>query len=899
MEQPRFLASAAARFHSGLAAARAAVAPHRSAVLALALFLTVGLAVLDDYGVSLDEAYQHWLGTANLAHIRGESDVLPSNHNKFYGVAFEAPLVLAERAFRIEDTVEDRRSIYISRHLLTHLFFLTGGLFAYLLAVRLFGNRIVALLAMLLFLLHPRLYAHSFFNSKDIPFLVMFMVALFLTHRTFRRDGPGVFALLGVGVGILLNLRIMGIILPTAILALQALAVVSRRGRGEKKRVLVSTGTFTLAMALTTYVLLPYLWPNPVGRSIEYWATLSSHPSISTQVFKGVVYRSTDFPADYVPVWFSITSPPFALLLGLIGIAFILAKSLKLRNAALRSANLRLGLLLIGSLAMPVAAVMLFDVNTTNGWRHLYFLWAPFSLLGIFGLRWMLVTFGQSRLRKQAYVGVFAGFAAVVLSMGLVHPNQQVFFNFSVDRVTPELLKTQYEMDYWRHTFRQALESFADDAASSDDGEPAITGAARPWIRENVSILTDDQRERIARSIGTDAFIAGTAFWANPERKMRYVQVYSNTVMTLSTRPDLRGVYERFASQDPGILSVFDVHYAKDMVVYVKERCAEIDASLDGRFVLDFFPHRNGDLRHKDDRSRGFNRIEFEFSEFGAAFDGKCVASIPAPYYSIALIRARQHAPGSENVLWEGGFRADSEYQDLYKRIENEEPSARSVFDVYTSEGSLVYVKDPCALSDVDGSFFLHVIPDQRNDLPQDRQGFGFANFGFSSFLMEGAIFDGRCIASVPLPEYEIASFRTGQTAEDGTALWSASFPFDPERLQAVYFEAASADPIARSMFDVHLTDGALTYVKEPCEPMDVDARFFLHIVPERASDLPSERQEAGFDNLDFDFSLRGAIFEGRCAARVPLPGYPMRSARTGQYSGGGEVWGVEFTVAE
>ena len=890
--------SAAGGLRSGLAAARTAIAPHWGAVLALALVLTAGLAVLDDYGVSLDEHRQRWLATENLAHVRGESPPLSYPYN-FYGVAFEAPLLLTERAFGIEDRVEDRRSIYISRHLLTHLFFLVGGLFAYLLAVRLFGNRTVALAAMLLFLLHPRLYAHSFFNSKDIPFLAMFMIALFLTHRAFRRDGPAAFALLGVGVGILLNLRIMGVILPMAILALQALAVVSRHGRGEKKRVLISTGGGALAAALTSYVLMPYFWPDPIARAIEHWAKSSSNHSISTQVFRGADYLSTDFPAAYFPVWFSITTPSFALLLGLIGTAFILGAAAKPLNAALPSATLRFGLLLIGLFAMPVAAVALFDVGLTNGWRHVYFLWAPFSLLGIFGLRWMLSMLGRARLAKIAYIGVFTGFVAVVVSMGLIHPNQQDFFNFSVDRVTPELLKTQYTMDYWRHTIRQALESFADDASSSDDGEPAITGAAKTWIRDNVSILTDDQRERIAQSIGTDAFVEGTAYWTDPELETRYVQIYNNTVMRLRTRPDLRGVYERVASKDPGIRSVFDVHYAKDMAAFVKEPCAEGDESLRGHFALDFFPHRNEDLRYAGDRSRGFERLEFEFPEIGAAFDGKCVASVPAPYYSVALIRARQRAPWSESILWEGKFRADSEYQDLYERIENEEPAARSIYNVYALDGSLAYTKEPCALPDVDRPFFLHVIPNNVSDLPEDRRGFGFENFGFSSFLMEGAIFDEKCIASIPLPEYEIAGVRTGQTEEDGTVSWSASFPFDPERLRAVYMEAKMSEPIAMSVFDVHLADGDLAYVKEPCETSDVDARFFLHIVPERASDLPTERQEAGFDNLDFAFSLRGAIFDGRCAARVPLPGYPMRSARTGQYSGAGEVWSVEFTVAE
>ena len=122
---------------------------------------------------------------------------------------------------------------------------------------------------MLLFLLHPRLYGHSFFNSKDIPFLVMFVVALFLAHRAFRRDKVSAFALLGVGVGVLVNLRIMGVVLLAAVPAMRALDFAFAQGWAERKRVLLTTSVFALAGALTVYALLPYLWGDPIARAVR------------------------------------------------------------------------------------------------------------------------------------------------------------------------------------------------------------------------------------------------------------------------------------------------------------------------------------------------------------------------------------------------------------------------------------------------------------------------------------------------------------------------------------------------------------------------------------------------------------------------------------------------------
>ena len=201
----------------------------RAHLIALALFAIVGLIVLDDYGIGTDEKAQREIGYAAFNYILGDADALIKGHfDRLYGVALEVPLVVIERLLGLEDP----RAIYLSRHLLTHLLFLAAGFFAWLLAYRLFGNRLVALLAMLLFLLHPRIYAHSFFNSKDPVFLSAFMVALYLAHRAFRRDGVWAFALCGAGAALLVNIRIMGFILLPAVLGMLALDGVFAMSRG-------------------------------------------------------------------------------------------------------------------------------------------------------------------------------------------------------------------------------------------------------------------------------------------------------------------------------------------------------------------------------------------------------------------------------------------------------------------------------------------------------------------------------------------------------------------------------------------------------------------------------------------------------------------------------------------
>ena len=99
---------------------------------------------------------------------------------------------------------------------------------------------------------------------------------------------------------------------------------------------------------------------------------------------------------------------------------------------------------------------------------------------------------------------------------------------------------------------------------------------------------------------------------------------------------------------------------------------------------------------------------------------------------------------------------------DAGPRREKAEPIIRSDFDVYLSKNTLTYFKKPCASADIEAMFFLHLSPVDVNDLPDHRQQHGFDNLGFD-FDERGRILDGRCAATLALPEYHIIRINTGQ----------------------------------------------------------------------------------------------------------------------------------------
>ncbi len=355
-----------------------------------------------------------------------------------------------------------------------------------------------------------------------------------------------------------------------------------------------------------------------------------------------------------------------------------------------------------------------------------------------------------------------------------------------------------------------------------------------------------------------------------------------------------RTAYREAVEGAPTARSAFDFYATSGALVYVKERCGQSDIAH--RFFLHIVPEQAADL--PDDRRRyGFDNLDFDFFLRGALFDGKCAARVPLPNYAVAAIRTGQRTQDG-GVLWSAWFSLNPEtYRTAYVEAVVGEPLARSAFNLYLQNSELVYAKERCEQDDIAHRFFLHIVPERAEDLSEARLEVGFENLDFDFFL-RGALFDGKCAARVPLPDYAVAAIRTGQKTPDGSALWAAQLRLNPEPYRTAYYEAVKGEPLARSVFDLYAIDGALIYAKERCGQSDITDRFFLHIVPERPDDLPEARRESGFENLDFEIFFRGALFDGKCAARVPLPDYPVASIRTGQFSPGGELWSVDVAFS-
>jgi len=114
--------------------------------------------------------------------------------------------------------------------------------------------------------------------------------------------------------------------------------------------------------------------------------------------------------------------------------------------------------------------------------------------------------------------------------------------------------------------------------------------------------------------------------------------------------------------------------------------------------------------------------------------------------------------------------------QNIYQAVLPREPWAHSHFNVYIHNRTLVYVREPCVLSDRKPGFFLNVHPFNNAALPLRRRSYNFDDLVFK-FPSCGIAFDNKCIVVVPLPAYDIRRIVSGQYTHEGV-LWEVDVPF-------------------------------------------------------------------------------------------------------------------------
>jgi hypothetical protein len=451
--------------------------------LALLLFMSaIALLSFKGYGLAWDEPMQRETGLVNYQYVFSDNQDLLTWKDRDYGPAFELPLIAIEKVLNPDNT----RTVFLTRHLATHLFFLMGAFFCFLLIDLLYKNKLLATIGFFMIVLQPRLYAHSFFNSKDIPFMAMFLVSFYLSALAFKKKTLLRFIALGIATGLLINLRIMGVLLPCCIVLFLLLDAIREQSYIHHLKL---TLVFLFVSAIVLYASWPFLWNDPFGNFVLAFENMSKFPWDGIVLFKGEFVKTMELGWDYVPVWFSITTPVVYLAAGLMGIGLLIYQVFRKPLPFLNNVKERNNLLYIFCFFVPVIAVIVLHSVLYDGWRQMYFIYPSFVLLAVYGLDFLF----KKKLKGVAIAFFVVSFSFSSFFMLKNFPVQQVYFNSFFAFSPPEYLRKHFEMDYWGASYKQSLEYILENDTSLSIN---ICFANEPGY-SNLNILRPDERTRL------------------------------------------------------------------------------------------------------------------------------------------------------------------------------------------------------------------------------------------------------------------------------------------------------------------------------------------------------------------------------------------------------------------
>ncbi len=447
--------------------------------------LAIGLFVYQDYGIGWDEPLQRQPGVYSYDYLTAGKQDLFTNPTDYHGAGFELPLVMLERWLHLSDM----RQVYQRRHIVTHLFFLIGVFSFYVLCFRLFRSRVLAALGFCMLLLAPRLYAHSFFNSKDIPFLTAFIIVATLCQYAFQKNKTLPFLALGIAAGYATGIRILGILWPAFIGAMLAVDFFSGYAAKERRwQPAAKACIFLIGYSAMLYSAWPYLWRDPLHHFADgFKAMLHYNAWGGAVVFRGKLIPGAEIPWTYFPVWFSISTPLVWLAMGILGIGWLCLDFFRRSLPFITNTPERNFVLAALCFFAPVLAVIVFHSVIYDDWRHLYFVYPAYILLGLYAVNKLL----QSRFKPAIIALCSVQLGITAYQMVKLHPFQQVYFNELADH-RPEALHNNYDLEYWGCGFKQALEYLL----AKYPGEIAVTGNADP-LPNNIMGLSPADRKRI------------------------------------------------------------------------------------------------------------------------------------------------------------------------------------------------------------------------------------------------------------------------------------------------------------------------------------------------------------------------------------------------------------------
>lgn len=449
-------------------------------------YFLLGSFLFRDYGVSIDETAQVNKARITLNYVFGRSDELLTYADRHYGAIFPSLLLLGNNFF------SDSRDVMLYRHYVTFLVFFLSVIAFYKLLRKLGYQRQFALLGTLFLIIQPHIFAQSFYNPKDVPFLAMFILAMYtLANFLKKQDLPSIL-LHSLVSGLLVVFRLPGILMLgfTGILIVWLYLV----RRASMWRMLWMGMLYVGLALLSLYIFMPALWAHPLSE-FKTFVSAELFTWSSVELYFGKYYALGQIPFGHVFVYFAVVMPPVILALFAMGLG-VIGWKLTVERGLFDGASWPQMMALVQVLV--TAEIFLVQrPGVYNGWRHVLFFYPILLLVVMEALRWVWQAGLEGKIKKL-WVGLVGASVAAQVALLVVfilqsHPHEFTYYSVLAGQNLSQA-RANFIMDYWGLSFREALEKIL---ASDDRTQIKIAANAIFPVEQNILILPKEQRDRI------------------------------------------------------------------------------------------------------------------------------------------------------------------------------------------------------------------------------------------------------------------------------------------------------------------------------------------------------------------------------------------------------------------
>lgn len=423
--------------------------PFTPLILLLVINLTVGIFTFRDYGVSWDEPlFYNYASSIRMAYspqafapgfdfnqVFGRS---PEDH-KIYGPAYLLLAQPVQQAVMFATGLAEATAWH-----LVNFFTFQLGLVAFFLLVRRWLAPWPAALSTAFLAWQPVFWGHAFINPKDLPFMVLVLLALlvglsFVDHLVSTSGKKWLYLLpAALFLGLASATRVIGPLVGVLVLVYFIL-----RANWRRFPYLIVYG---LIAVIIMFVLWPYLWADPFSRLLEVFKHMSNNPTELAVLFDGQIFRANEMPRRYLPqmLLITLTEPTWPL--------FILGFIIAIRSFISKKVDWRAPLIVLSLFVFMLAYVIYNRPSVYDGFRHFFFITPPIFVLAGFFFQWLWEKTRPVVWSVLAILLLLPGLAGIIQ----LHPYEYAYYNSFVGGVGGAFRR--FETDYWLTCYKEAFE---------------------------------------------------------------------------------------------------------------------------------------------------------------------------------------------------------------------------------------------------------------------------------------------------------------------------------------------------------------------------------------------------------------------------------------------------------